>query len=209
MTRTLVGAALFSLLLTGCGPTAPNDDDTTDNGDDAVETPADGGQEAMEPIQVSGSWEPYAADATAVTYDEAVPEGGTVDVDIRSEGPEGTRVTLKATGLEPDRDYGAHVHTRPCGEEPGDSGPHYQDEVDPAATDEEPSTDPAFANPDNEFWLDFTTDDEGAGEATATVDFRVRPGEANSVVIHEEHTKTEHGEAGTAGDRLGCVNVPM
>ena len=74
-----------------------------------------------------------------------------------------TVVALTVHGLLPDRDYGAHVHAKPCGLTGADAGPHYQHEPDPV----QPSTDPAFANADNEVWLDFTTDREGNGVAVA------------------------------------------
>ena len=70
-----------------------------------------------------------------------------------------------------------------------------------------PSVDPKFANADNEVWLDFTTDAQGAGAGRATVKWEFRKGEANAVVIHAAHTSTEHGKAGTAGDRLACLTA--
>ncbi|GAA1995882.1 hypothetical protein GCM10009799_22960 [Nocardiopsis rhodophaea] len=211
MPRALIGSALASLLLAGCGgadTTDANDTPATPTGTEPAPSPENGGGDEAEfsPIQVSGTWEPYSPDATAITYDDAVPEGKAVDVEVQPEGDAGTRFTLTVRGLEPDRDYGSHVHTKPCGKDPADSGPHYQHNADPEGS---PSTNPAYANPENEVWLDFTTDGEGNAESTATVDFRPRQGEANSVVIHENHTKTGPGEAGKAGDRLGCVNVPM
>ncbi|MFI1950830.1 superoxide dismutase family protein [Streptomyces xinghaiensis] len=143
--------------------------------------------------------------ANAVTYDtEAVPPGARIGVRQWTD-PEGTTVRLRVSGLEPGRAYGAHVHTRPCGAGPDSSGPHYQDRRDP----EQPSTDPRYANPDNEVWLDFTTDEAGDGAAEARQDWNFRPGEARSVVLHEHHTATEDGAAGTAGARLACFTVPF
>jgi Cu-Zn family superoxide dismutase len=69
-----------------------------------------------------------------------------------------------------------------------------------------PSVDPAYANAQNEIWLDFSTDAKGAANATATANWLFRKGEANSVVLHATHTSTEQGKAGTAGDRLACVS---
>ncbi|MZE78089.1 superoxide dismutase family protein [Streptomyces xinghaiensis] len=141
----------------------------------------------------------------AVTYDtEAVPPGARIGVRQWTD-PEGTTVRLRVGGLEPGRAYGAHVHTRPCGAEPDSSGPHYQHRRDP----EQPSTDPRYANPDNEVWLDFTTDEAGDGAAEARQDWNFRPGEARSVVLHEHTTATEDGAAGTAGARLACFTVPF
>ncbi len=34
------------------------------------------------------------------------------------------------------------------------------------------ATDPAFANPDNEIWLDLSTDGDGNGSAQAVVDWQ-------------------------------------
>jgi Cu-Zn family superoxide dismutase len=205
LNRGLTGLALTSLLLAGCGGAHENADG------DPPPSPEPGAESASQPTaaelaSVSAAFAPYAPDAAAVTYADTVPEGATVDVRVTTEDDDrGTEYELAVSGLEPDRDYGAHVHTRPCGENPDDSGPHYQDAPDP----EQPSTDPRYANEENEVWLDFTTDAEGAAETDSDVDWVPREGEANSVVIHDHRTMTGHGEAGTAGDRLACVNVPL
>ncbi|KRV46548.1 superoxide dismutase [Wenjunlia vitaminophila] len=141
----------------------------------------------------------------AVTHDvHGVPPGSHVWLAERA-GERDTWLTLRVHGLRPDHTYGIHVHTEPCGRQPKDSGPHYQDQVDPR----QPSVDPAYANPRNEVWLDLTTDRHGAGEATAHQRWRFRPGQARSVVLHQHGTSTERGHAGTAGDRLACVSVPL
>jgi Cu-Zn family superoxide dismutase len=49
----------------------------------------------------------------------------------------------------------------------------------------QPSVDPAHANPENEIWLDLTTDADGAGGATTTVPWGFESGRrARSVVVH-------------------------
>ncbi|MFI2235028.1 superoxide dismutase family protein [Streptomyces chrestomyceticus] len=145
----------------------------------------------------------------AVTHDPAlVPEGSRVTVVEKRYGSgkdARTVVGLRLAGLLPDRTYGAHVHTKPCGPKPADSGPHYQNVPDPV----QPSTDPAYANPRNEVWLDLKTDADGDGGSVAKVNWHVRYGQARSVVVHEHKTHTEPGQAGTAGARLACVNVPL
>ncbi|MBH1935245.1 superoxide dismutase family protein [Streptomyces sp. AV19] len=142
----------------------------------------------------------------AVTFDtRAVPSGGKVTVTERVGRDGRTRVELRVHGVEANRTFGAHVHQKPCGTAPDDSGAHYQNAVDP----KQPSTDPAYANPRNEVWLDLTSDRQGDGASTATVAWRFRAGEARSVVIHEHATETGPGVAGTAGGRLACVNVPF
>lgn len=140
----------------------------------------------------------------AVTYDtELVPPGSLAVVASVFSESTGTITELEVRGLVPDREYGAHVHVDPCGPSGDDAGPHYQHEQDP----EQPSTDPAYANPDNEVWLDFTTDDKGAASARSEVDWAYGDRKPGSVVIHERHTSTGEGEAGAAGARLGCITV--
>ncbi len=115
-----------------------------------------------------------------------------------------TKITLNVEGLQPNRDYGAHVHTKPCGPTGEDAGPHFQEKADPV----KPSVDPAYANPRNEVWLDIHTGPHGGGMATAEGDWSfANRQDAQSVVIHATHTHTEPGKAGTAGDRLACVNA--
>ncbi|MFI1452510.1 superoxide dismutase family protein [Streptomyces roseus] len=140
----------------------------------------------------------------AVTFDAAaVPIGSGVTV-IERVG-DGTHVELRLRGVGANRTFGAHVHQKPCAGEPSDSGSHYQNAHDP----QQPSTNPAYANPLNEVWLDIRTDGHGDGGAAATQAWRFRPGQARSVVIHEHATHTGAGTAGTAGARLACVNVPF
>lgn len=151
----------------------------------------------------SGTFAEYSEGAVAVTYNPSrVPEGSSAQVDLE-EAEDSTTVSLSVKGLEPDMMYGAHVHVGACGEDPDDAGPHYQNEQDP----ETPSTNPQYANPENEIWLDFSTDPEGNAEAQSSVGWQLREGEGRSVVIHTMHTKTEEGEAGTAGDRLACITI--
>lgn len=154
-----------------------------------------------EPFQAPGGPTTHQA----VTFDrQAIPVGGTVRVTERS-GQDGTRIELRIHGAQANRTFGAHVHQKPCGSAPDDSGPHYQDVKDPA----QPSKDPAYANPRNEVWLDFKTDGHGDGASASTVTWRFRSGEARSVVIHEHATETGSGTAGMAGARLACLNVPF
>ncbi|MET9296687.1 superoxide dismutase family protein [Streptomyces sp. NPDC003077] len=141
----------------------------------------------------------------AVTYDERlVPAGSRVTVTQRGTS-ETTEVELKVVGLLPNRAYGTHVHTQPCGLRPGSTGVHYQNRVDP----HQPSVDPAYANKENEVWLGFTTDKEGQGLGKSTHSWRFRQGEARSVVLHEHATRTGQGVAGTAGKAVACFSVPF
>ncbi|WP_026360612.1 superoxide dismutase family protein [Amycolatopsis nigrescens] len=156
-------------------------------------------------VTASGQFGAYRPDATAVTYrPELVPEGAHVRVFSLSAPTPGTTVALAVRGLEPGHRYGAHVHTKPCGATGDAAGPHYQHLPDPVS----PSVDPAYANPHNEIWLDFTASPLGTGLARSRVDWQFTADRrASSVVLHETHTHTDPGHAGTAGARLACVNV--
>ncbi|MEJ2866181.1 superoxide dismutase [Actinomycetospora sp. OC33-EN08] len=150
---------------------------------------------------------PGAPNATALTYSPAAPAGANLTVEtVRAQ--DSTTATLTASGLQPNRGYAAHLHTRPCGATGNDAGPHFQNRVDPAATPEKPSSDPAYANPENEFWLDVRTDAAGAGTSGATVPFALTDRAPASLILHEkEMTATAPGQAGTAGGRLACVTL--
>ncbi|RZT83659.1 Cu-Zn family superoxide dismutase [Pseudonocardia sediminis] len=152
--------------------------------------------------QVSATFS--ASGRPAVTYDPArVPVGANVSVAAQSEN--GTTITtLQVRGLRPNTVYGAHAHVANCGVTGDVAGPHFQFRPDLV----QPSVDPAFANAQNEIWLDLTTDAEGAGRAQSTVAW-VFPADrrAKSVVLHDMATMTAPGKAGTAGGRSACVDV--
>jgi Cu-Zn family superoxide dismutase len=148
----------------------------------------------------SGQFQAYSPDSVAVTYDQtAVPLSAQLFA-LNLQDAKQTVVLVGAHGLSPSRQYGAHVHTKPCGPNPADAGPHYQNVPDP----HQPSTDPAYANNSNEIWLDFTTDAQGNGMAMATVNWRFSDAQQpRSVVIHEHHTH----DGGAAGVRLACMTT--
>jgi Cu-Zn family superoxide dismutase len=185
--RNIVLGVVGVLVLTGCGS--------------AAAAPASSSAQSRT-VQVAATF--TTSPGTATTYDpQLVPPGARVSVSSESDG-ESTTVTLAVRGLEPDRSYGAHAHTQPCGATGDAAGPHFQHVPDPV----QPSVDPAYANPQNEVWLDLTTDGEGAGSATTTVPWgSERARRAQSVVIHATPTATGAGRAGTAGDRAACVTV--
>lgn len=142
----------------------------------------------------------------AITYEQsAVPQGSRAVVAQWLNRDGTTTIDLAVKGLERNRTYGAHVHSKPCGADPEAAGGHYQNRVDPV----QPSVDPAYANRRNEVWLDFTTDARGDADSRTTVDWRFRTGQARSVIIHEHATMTHPGHAGMAGSRLACINVPF
>ncbi|MEV7614363.1 superoxide dismutase [Streptomyces sp. NPDC089799] len=187
--RVLVlGAAAAAVLLAGAAaPPAP-----------------DAGSGAREPAGVVDTGR-----LPLVSYDaEVVPAGATARVRAAYAEGGGTVVRLRVWGLVPERAYGAHVHASACGAtDPAAAGGHFQHAQDPVR----PSTDPAYANPRNEIWLDFTTDAEGAATVRSAVRWRFpadrHPG---SVVLHDRHTAAgPAGLAGTAGARHGCLDVPF
>ena len=146
----------------------------------------------------------------AVSYNPAVaPAGAHLSVTI-DDADGSTVVALDVEGLLPDRGYAAHAHVKPCGATGADAGPHFQHAVDPAAGPDQPSTDPAYANPDNEVWLDLHTDADGAGHAETELPFAFAANRSpRSIVVHEaEATATHAGHAGTAGDRAACITLP-
>jgi Cu-Zn family superoxide dismutase len=187
--RHVLPGVVGALLLAGCASPADNVQPTA---------PTASGHSA----QVSETFQ--SGTGTAITYDEGLVPSGTRGA-VQSRSGEGTTtVTLAVRGLEPNRVYGAHVHALPCGELPDDAGPHFQYSVDPV----QPSVDPTYANPQNEIWLDLTTDETGAGSTESTVAWTFpddrRP---KSVVVHADRTSSGPGEAGTAGGRVACISV--
>ncbi len=172
------------------------------SGCDTVSGPAVPVADSAHSVQVTATFTP--GPGTAVTYDPTlVPAGaqGTVDATSSSTG---TSVALSVQGLLPGRSYGAHAHTEPCGTTGAAAGPHYQNTADPV----QPSVDPRYANPDNEIWLDLTTDASGAGTARTAVTWEFNgQRRAHSVVVHEMSTVTDPGRAGTAGNRAACITV--
>ncbi|WP_371597740.1 superoxide dismutase family protein [Streptomyces sp. NBC_00564] len=136
--------------------------------------------------------------SAALTYDMSlVPAAAHIQVSQHIEASGATTVRLKAEGLKPGYAYGVHVHQKPCAADPAAAGGHYQHTVDPV----QPSKDPAYANAENEVWLDFKADAQGAGEAVARHGWGFRRDGATSVVLHDEK--------GMSGSRVGCFTVPF
>jgi Cu-Zn family superoxide dismutase len=156
-------------------------------------------------VSTSGTLAPPSEAEDAYTYNRtAAPPGAELTVESWSRN-DGTQVELTATGLQPNSAYGAHVHVRPCGETGDAAGPHYQHEPAPPGR----ANDPAYANPSNEIWLDFSTDAQGSGRAISTVRWQFGDRVPASVVLHERVTSAGPGEAGEAGARIACLTVPF
>lgn len=143
-------------------------------------------------VKAVGTFELPAKADRAFTYDSrAVPVGARAMV--RSVSANGRNdVTLGVRGLLPGRIYDAHVHVKPCAADPAASAGHYKH------VPEGP------ADPENEIWLNFRTDDRGKASAHATHAWTFpadrRP---NSVVIHSPVQPD-----GTQ-PRLACITVPF
>ncbi|NRQ33865.1 superoxide dismutase [Nonomuraea sp. NN258] len=153
------------------------------------------GQNADRPIRLSGGGELGATTTSAIVYDRKLaPAGAQASVTTESAGKK-TRTSLVVEGLLPNRRYGAHLHTRPCGAKPEDAGPHYRHE-------------PHRATATSEVWLDLTTDESGAGRSAARHDWHFTAGSLpGSLVIHAEPTKSSGPDAGAAGPRVACVTL--
>jgi Cu-Zn family superoxide dismutase len=148
------------------------------------------------------------ANLTADTYNSALaPAGARLKVAMTPSN-ETTNAELTVSGLLPNRGYAVHAHTNACGGAPSAGGPHYQNRIDPAATPQAPSTNPEYANPSNEIWLDVRTDAAGSGTSRTTVPFVFTDRGPGSIMVHEAmQTATGPGQAGTAGDRIACLTL--
>ncbi|MFD9598391.1 superoxide dismutase family protein [Kitasatospora sp. NPDC059973] len=153
---------------------------------------------------VEAAFDPASAfvPPTAISHAaDLVPYGSHVRVVVDRSVPGQTLLTMTVSGLAPDHEFPAHLHTGSCGADPAASGPHYQHAVDPV----QPSTDPAYANDRNELRLTLRTDGRGAGSAAGSVAWRPRPGEARSLVLHAGTPAGPHA----AGDRAACVKLKL
>lgn len=196
---TAIGAAALLFSPTACahsGGSAPATAPASASASPAPDASADNAHQVV----VTAT---FAQDDAAANYDKTlVPDGAKALVaEYVFDGA--TTVTLSVRGLVPNRTYGAHAHAKPCGPNGDDAGPHFQHMADPV----KPSVDPAYANPTNEIWLDFTTDAQGNAATARTVPWVFTDAKAASVVIHAQPTQTAPGKAGTAGARAACVSV--
>jgi len=192
---------------TSTAPTAAAATGSTSAGE-TVTTP--GGSATTDEHAFAASLAEPGSSEGGVTYDpDAAPDGAELAVTVTQDKSSATFL-LEVTGMQPDRGYAVHAHVNPCGDTGDAAGPHFQNEVDPAATPDAPSVDPAYANPKNEVWLDIMTDADGAGTSEATAPFVFNDEAPASIIVHAEMmTATARGEAGSAGDRLACLDMPL
>jgi len=201
------GGAVFALALTACTPPGQPSPEPPGPGTPPPPTPETTGAE-QQGNTFSGTLVAPGGQGGAFTYNpQLAPNGARVEATIQG-SPQATTVQFQASGLQPNRGYAVHAHVNACGPTGDAAGPHFQNRQDPAATPDSPSSDPAYANPQNEIWLDLHTDAQGAGSATAQVPFGFTERAPKSIVLHEaEHTSSGPGQAGQAGGRAACLNI--
>ncbi|MFG2907129.1 superoxide dismutase [Kitasatospora sp. NPDC048286] len=146
----------------------------------------------------------FAANPAAPTYDTTkVPAGAKATVQVVAAGGS-TLVRMEVSGLLPSTVYGSHAHVNACGANGDAAGGHFEHTPDPKGA----STDPQFANPTNEIWLDFQTDAQGHAVVWSKQPWDFSDGRApKSVILHAMKTETAAGSAGKAGSRLACANA--
>ena len=211
MPAVVIAAGLLAVAACG-GPAQPAEPQTSaSTAAQAVAAASAAAKSSASPeVSATGTLAGPEATTESFTYNPAVAPAGAQLAVTAGAAADRTTVRLQVIGLLPNRGYAAHVHQLPCGPTGAAAGPHHQHQVDPAAGPEKPSSDPAFANPDNEIWLDLRTDASGNGEVRTEVPFALGDRRPASVILHEaEQTATEPGEAGTAGARVACLNVPF
>ncbi|MEO8106817.1 MAG: superoxide dismutase [Actinomycetes bacterium] len=143
----------------------------------------------------------------AWTYnDDMLPAGARLSVHVAYPGDGMSVVTLTVKGVRANREYGAHAHKAACTSNGADALGHFQYLANPDLLN---PTDPTYANPTNEIWLDLQTNSAGNATSKAVVPWQPDVTRPMSVVIHEMHTGTGPGDAGTAGARLACMTVPF
>ncbi|HVY97294.1 MAG TPA: hypothetical protein VHA54_10085 [Solirubrobacterales bacterium] len=167
-------AAALALGLAACGGSESGNDETT----------------------VSGKFQPLPGAPRAYAK-----LAGSADL-VRDE--EGTTASISLTGLEPETEYVAHLHTGGC-DQPDPGGPHFK--FDPQGGDEPP----------NELHLELTSDGSGAGSARTASKREVPVGEAGSIVLHTAsshvmaafvHEGHDHGGGGEAGpEAIACAEL--
>jgi Cu-Zn family superoxide dismutase len=201
LTSAVVGTVL-ALTPMACGhqePQAPAARPATHARPDPTALSGSGTFTTPDPASKAITYNPSLVPVDAAILASVIPSGY---------GYSRTVATLVVAGLLPNRGYAVHAHTNACGLTGEDAGPHYQNRIDPAATHPAPSTNPQYANPRNEIWLDIRTDAAGQGTSRATVPFGFTDRRPGSIVLHEAMTTaTAPGQAGQAGARIACITL--
>lgn len=165
---------------------------------------------APKPVVVFGSGTLTMPNSTskAITYDPSLAPIGAAMTATVIPTSEGSTAQLTVLGLLPNRGYAVYAYDRPCGETADAAGTRFQDHLDPAATSASPSTNPKYANPDNEIWLDVRTDAAGAGTAATTIPFVLTDRVPRSFVVHDAtQTPTGPDQVADIGARIACLTL--
>jgi Cu-Zn family superoxide dismutase len=195
-----VVGAVVALMPIGCAHGGP--------GTPTATSPATSGPAPGAVLYGSGTLTAPNPASTAVTYNPALAPIGAAVMASLTPSHNSTVAMLAVHGLLPNRGYAVHAHTQACGATGEAAGPHYQNRVDPAATPQAPSTNPDYANPSNEIWLDVRTDATGSGTSHTTVPFTFTDRTPRSIVVHEAMTTAMGpGYAGQGGARLACLTL--
>ena len=150
-----------------------------------------------------------SAPAAAITYNPTLaPIGGHMTASFTPSG-DSTTADLTVSGLAPNRGFSVVAHVNTCGGVPGGEGPRFQNRIDPAASPEKPSTNPAYSNPTNEIWLDVHTDSTGAATSHTTVPFVFTDRGPGSIVVHDQQqtAATSSQLLGQTSDRVACLTL--
>ena len=200
--RTLaVAAAVLAFTPMACGHQQPQT---------PAQTPASQARPDPTALSASGTFTPPDPASKAITYNPSLaPPDAAVLASVTPAGYNPRTVaTLVVAGLLPNRSYAAHAHTNACGRIGEDAGPYYQNRIDPAARTQPVSTNPRYANPRNEIWLDIRTDAAGEGTSQTSVPFGFTDHRPGSIVLHEATaTPAAPGQAGATGAPIACVTL--
>jgi Cu-Zn family superoxide dismutase len=198
VTIAIVTAAV-ALLPAACGGvTLAAERAKTLHGDATLQAPA------QTPLVGSAS----ATTTRAETYNPALaPLGAHLSASLTPSGGKSTTAEFTVSGLLPNRGYAAQAHVNTCGGSPGGVGPNYQNRIDPAvsptAVGGAPSSDPQYANPQNEIWLDVRTDANGSGTSRTTVPFVFTDRGPGSIVVGD----AQQTSPGMDGAPVACLTL--
>jgi Cu-Zn family superoxide dismutase len=155
----------------------------------------------------SGTLTTPSSKSKAISYNpDLAPIGAAMTATVIPTS-EGSMAELTVFGLLPNRAYVAYAYTKACGATADAAGRRFQNHLDPAESAWAPSTNPEYANPENEIWLDVRTDAAGAGDSRTTVPFTLSDRTPGSFVVHDAVLSTTKGHAGKAGDRVACLTL--
>lgn len=148
----------------------------------------------------------------AYTYNPALAPAGARLTAVMTPSDESTNAELTVSGLLPNRGYAVHANVDACSPNPAAEGPRYQNRVDPTVSPTsisgETSTNPEYANPRNELWLDVHTDTAGSGTSRTTVPFVFTDRGPGSIVVDDATASaTDSGQVAKGAARIACLSL--